>query len=97
VDWLRTGASLLWNFLEGVGLDPLLIKGGPNQIDLSQLPENVRPADDGDPTGIMTNPEYERESDKSSEFMDIAIREEKQIDERIAAAVRSWKASRSKQ
>jgi len=97
VDWLRTGASLLWNFLEGVGPDPLPITGGPNPLDLSQLPESVRHADDGDLPGIMTSPEHKRESDESSKLIDIAIKEDKQIDERIAAAVRSWKSLRNQQ
>jgi hypothetical protein len=97
VDWLRTGASLLWNFLEGVGLDPRPSAGGSNQLDLSQLPESERQVDDGDSAGIMTHPEYNQESDESSKLTDIAIKEQKQIDERIAAAVRSWKALRNKE
>jgi len=97
VDWLRTGASLLWNFLEGVGLEPLPITAGSNQLDLSQLPESVRRADDGDSPGIMTSPEHEQESDEPSKLIDIAIKEDKQIEERIAAAVLSWKALRNQQ
>jgi hypothetical protein len=94
VDWLRTGAVSLWNFLEGVGPDPLPMKGGPIQLDFSQPLEVVRPADRGEFGRIITSPEHEGDSERSANLMDVAIREYKQIEERIAAAIRRREALR---
>ena len=58
VDWLRSGAMFIWNFLEGAGPDPLPFKG----LDISQ--------------------------GNTSHSIAIAEREEKEVEERIATALR---------
>ena len=79
VDWLSSGALLMWNFLEGVGPDPLHFKG----LDISQTP-----ADHEELRRIWTSPEYQRDVERSSQFMAIAEREKNEVEERIASALR---------
>jgi hypothetical protein len=79
VDWLSSGALFMWNFLEGVGPDPLPFKG----LDISQTP-----ADHEALRRIWTSPEYQRDVERSSQFMAIAEREKNEVEERIASALR---------
>lgn len=64
VDWLRSGAMFIWNFLEGVGPDPLPFK----DLDISQ--------------------------GNSTHSIAIAEREKKEVEERIATALRIRRALR---
>jgi len=82
VDCLQTGAIFLWNFLEGVGAAPLPLTGS----DLSQL-RGATPADLSELRQVITSPEYSRDVERAETFNAIADKENKQIEERIAAAV----------
>jgi hypothetical protein len=88
VDSLRTSAAWLWNFLEGIGPAPLPLSG----VDLSQLPRGITPADHSKRAAelerIFASPNRRRDEGRAKHFGAIADREAKQIEERIAAAVR---------
>jgi hypothetical protein len=80
-DWLRSSAIFVWNFLEGVGPDPLPFNGlDGSQVDTSADPEALR--------RIWASPEYQRDVRRSSRFIAIAEREKKEVEERIAIALR---------
>ena len=64
VDWLRSGAMFMWNFLEGVGSDPLPFK----DLDISR--------------------------GNTSHFIATAEREKKEVEKRIATALRIRRALR---
>jgi hypothetical protein len=81
LDWLRSGAIFMWNFLEGIGSDPLPFKGvDVSQVGTSADPEALR--------RIWANSEYQRDVERSSHFTEIAEREKKEVEERIAIALR---------
>jgi hypothetical protein len=81
VDWLREGALFMWNFQDGVGPDPLPFKG----LDISQ---GDTPTDHEALRRIWASPEYQRDVERSSQLMAIAETEEKEVEERIATALR---------
>jgi hypothetical protein len=87
VEWLRTSRAFLWNFLDSIGPDPLPLKGGLVQGDLSQLPQGVTPSDGSELRRIITSREYKEDVERSERFTAIAVRENKQIEERIATAI----------
>lgn len=91
VEWLRTGVVFLWNFQEGVGTAPLPSTG----VDVAQLPRGAAPADlrelDSELERSFANPNLERDVERAKRFRAIAEIETKQIEERIAAAVRMRK------
>jgi hypothetical protein len=87
VNWLRSGAALLRNFQAGVGPDPLPFAG--SEISQSQHGDthaNISAL-------IPITPSLERVRD----FEAIAERESKEIEERIAAAMRIRGAVRGEQ
>jgi len=89
VEWLKTGAVFLWNFQPGVGAAPLPSTG----MDLSQLPRGgVAPADlsklNDELKRILDSPNLRRDEARARHFSAKAKSEAKQIEERIAAAVR---------
>jgi hypothetical protein len=81
VDWLSSGALFMWNFQEGVGPDPLPFKG----LDISQ---GDTPPDHEALRPIWASPEYQRDFERSSQLMAIAETEKKEVEERIASALR---------
>jgi hypothetical protein len=84
VDWLKTGVLFLWNFQEGVGVAPLSLTG----MDLSRIPRGTTPAELDEVRRIVSDPNVERDRKRAEGFKSIADAESKQIDERIAAAIR---------
>jgi hypothetical protein len=81
VDWLSSGALFMWNFQEGIGPDPLPFKG----LDISQ---GDTPPDHEALRPIWASPEYQRDFERSSQLMAIAETEKKEVEERIASALR---------
>ena len=86
LDWLRSGAFFMWNFLEGVGPDPLPFGGLESQGSAPADPETLR--------RVWASPEYQRDVERSSHFIAIAEREKKEVEERIATALRIQRALR---
>jgi hypothetical protein len=80
IDWLRSSATYMWNFLEGVGPDPLPIDG----LDVSQV---NTPADPEALRSIWASPEYQRDVERSPHFKAIAEKEKQEVEERIATAL----------
>lgn len=83
VEWLRTGAGFLWNFLEGIGPDPLPLLG----VNDAQL-ERTTPDDPARLRELAKIISNNPNSERAQRFRAIAEREAKQIEERIAAAIR---------
>jgi len=92
VDWLQKGAVLLWNFVEGVGPDPVPIAAGFARPTASR---DAALADQADSADIGINAGHGENSEKTAIFMEIAAKEDEQIAERIAAAVRKRTIKRS--
>ena len=90
--WLRSGAFFMWNFLEGVGPDPLPFEG----LDTSQssASQGSPPADPETLRRVWASPEYQRDVERSSHFIAIVEREKKEVEERIATALRIRRALR---
>jgi hypothetical protein len=82
IEWLKTGALLLWNFQRGVGSSPLPLLGE----NVGPMPRGGMTADEIDAMAerIATSPNRQR----ANQFRAIADSEAKQIEERIAAAIR---------
>jgi len=78
VDSLRTSAAWLWNFLEGIGPEP---------IPFIALKGNA-PGDPNELRRILASPKYKRDEKKSSRLWAVAEAENKKVEERLAAAVR---------
>lgn len=72
----------MWNFLEGIGPVPRPLEG------YSPLPQGSAPADRDELRRIVSSLEYIRDVETTERLMDIAKREEKNVEERIAAAIR---------
>jgi hypothetical protein len=81
VEWLSSGALFMWNFIEGVGPDPLPFKG----LDISQ---GDTPVDHEALRHIWASPEYQRDVERSSQLMAVAEKGRMEVEERIAAALR---------
>ena len=74
IDWLRSSATFMWNFLEGVGPDPLPINGlDVSQVDTPADPETLR--------SIWASPEYQRDVERSPHFKAIAEREKQEVED----------------
>ena len=84
VDWLQSARLFLWNFLTGVGDEPVPFKGSR----ISQLPLGDTPADREALRRIVASPEYQRDFERSSDLMAIAERQDKEVEERIDNALR---------
>jgi hypothetical protein len=82
VKLLQTAGTYMWNFLEGIGPVPRPLEG------YSQLSGGSTPVGPDDLRRIVASVEYIREVEKSASLMDIAKREDKNVEERIAAAIR---------
>jgi hypothetical protein len=82
VELLETAGAFMWNFLEGIGPDPRPLKG------LSELSRGSTEADRADLRRIVASLEYIHDVKRSASLMDIAQREDKKVEERIAAAIR---------
>jgi hypothetical protein len=88
VKLLQTAGAFMWNFLEGIGLVPRPLEG------YSLLPQGSAPADRDELERIVASVEYIRDVERSASIMDIAKREDKNVEERIAAAIRTRKEVR---
>jgi hypothetical protein len=82
VESLQTAGAFMWNFLEGIGPVPRPLEGYP------RLPQGSTPADRDELERIVASVEYIRDVERSESLMDIAKREDKNVEERIAAAIR---------
>jgi hypothetical protein len=82
VESLQTASALMWNFLEGIGPVPRPLEG------YSRLPQGGTPADRDELERIVASVEYIRDIERTASLMDIAKREDKNVEERIAAAIR---------
>lgn len=78
----------MWNFLEGIGPDPRPLEG------YSRLPRGSTPADRDDLRRIVSSLEYIRDVEMTARLMDTAKREDKNVEERIAAAIRTRREAR---
>jgi hypothetical protein len=82
VDWLQSARLFLWNFLTGVGDEPVSFKG------TSQLPRGDTPADREALRRIVASPEYQQDLERSSHLMSIAEKQGEEVKERIDNALR---------
>ena len=82
VELLETAGVFMWNFLEGIGPDPRPVEGH------SQLSEGSTPAERDDLGRIAASLEYIRDVGRSASLMDMAKREDKNVEERITEAIR---------
>jgi hypothetical protein len=82
VESLQTAGAFMWNFLEGIGPVPRPLEG------YSRLPQGGTPADRDELERMVASVEYIRDVERSASLMDIAKREDKNVEERIAAAIR---------
>jgi hypothetical protein len=82
VELLETAGVFMWNFLEGIGPDPRPVEGH------SQLSEGITPVERDDMGRIAASLEYIRAVERSASLMDIAKREDKNVEERITEAIR---------
>jgi hypothetical protein len=88
VESLQTASALMWNFLEGIGPVPRPLEG------YSRLPQGGTPADRDELERMVASVEYIRDIERTASLMDIAKREDKNVEERIAAAIRIRKEVR---
>jgi hypothetical protein len=82
VELLQTAGAVMWNFLEGIGPVPRPLEG------YSQLRRGSTPADHDDLRRIVSSLEYIRDVEMTERLMDTAKKEDKNVEERIAAAIR---------
>ena len=82
VELLQTAGACMWNFLEGIGPVPRPLEG------YSQLPQGSTPADRDDLRRIVSSLEYIRDVEMTASLKDTAQKEDKNVEERIAAAIR---------
>jgi len=88
VELLQTAGAFMWNFLEGIGPVPRPLEG------YSRLPQGGTPADRDELERMVASVEYIRDIERTASLMDIAKREDKNVEERIAAAIRIRKEVR---
>lgn len=82
VEWLQSARLFLWNFLTGVGAEPVPFKG------TSQLLRGNTPADREALRRIVASLEYQRDLERSSHLMAIAEKQDEEVEERIDNALR---------
>ena len=82
VESLQTAGAFMWNFLERIGPVPRPLEG------YSRLPQGGTPADRDELERMVASVEYIRDIERTASLMDIAKREDKNVEERIAAAIR---------
>jgi len=79
IELLETAGAFMWNFLEGIGPDPRPLEG------YSRLPRG----NTGDELRrIVASVEYIRDVEMTARLMDSAKKDDKIVEERIAAAIR---------
>jgi hypothetical protein len=83
VDWLRNGATLLRNFQEGVGAEPLQFTG----CEIRELPQTA--ADIIELKSAMRSLQYPQDEETIKEAEAIAEKEGHEIEQRMAAAMRA--------
>jgi hypothetical protein len=82
IDLLQTAGAFMWNFLEGIGPIARPLEG------YSRLPQSSAPADSDDLKRMVASVEYIRDVEMTGRLMDTANKEDKKVEERIAAAIR---------
>jgi hypothetical protein len=91
VDWLRNGAVFMWSYLEGVGPYPMPFPG----VDTSQPPRGSASADPHvELRQIIASTEFQRDVERSANFLPIAEEENKEVEARVAAAIGIRRAMR---
>ena len=91
VDWLRNGAVFMWSYLEGVGPYPMPFPG----VDTSQPPRGSASADPHvELRQIIASTEFQRDVERSANFLTIAEEESNEVERRIAAAISIRRAAR---
>jgi hypothetical protein len=90
VDWLRNGAVFMWSYLEGVGPYPMPFPG----VDTSP-PRGSASADPHvELRQIIASTEFQRDVERSANFLTIAEEESNEVERRIAAAISIRRAAR---
>ena len=82
IELLETAGAFMWNFLEGIGPDPRPLEG------YSRLLQGDTPAENDELRRIVASVEYVRDVEITARLMDTAKREDKNVEERVAAAIR---------
>jgi hypothetical protein len=82
VEWLQSARLFLWNFLTGVGDEPVPFKG------TSQVPRENTPSDREALRSIVASPECQRDLERSSHLMAIAEEQDEKVGKRIDNALR---------
>jgi len=82
VELLQTAGAFMWKFLEGIGPVPRPLQGYSHPL------QGSTPADRGDLRRIISSLEYIRDVEMTERLMDTAKKEDKNVEERIAAAIR---------
>jgi len=90
VDWLRSSGAFMWNFLEGIGPYPLPFPGA----DTSQPPRGRSEYPLDQLRRIIASPEFQRDVERSANFLTIAEEESNEVERRIAAAISIRRAAR---
>jgi DNA-directed RNA polymerase subunit K/omega len=90
VDWLRSSAAFMWNFLEGIGPYPLPFPG----VDTSRPPRGRSEYPLDQLRRIIASPEFQRDVERSANFLPIAEEENKEVEARVAAAIGIRRAMR---
>jgi DNA-directed RNA polymerase subunit K/omega len=90
VDWLRNSGAFMWNFLEGIGPYPLPFPG----VDTSQPPRGPSEYPLDQLRRIIASPEFQRDVERSANFLPIAEEENKEVEARVAAAIGIRRAMR---
>jgi hypothetical protein len=80
IEVLESAGAFMWNFLDGIGPNPWPVES------ISQRPQDNTPADGDELRRIGASVEYIRNV-RSASLMDTAKKEDKNIEERIAAAI----------
>ena len=80
---LRSAAVFLCNFIGGIGPDPLAL----NALDISKRARGIPTADASWLRQILASPEYNHDAERSAHFAAIAEKEDKELEQRIAAAL----------
>jgi hypothetical protein len=80
IEVLESAGAFMWNFLDGIGPNPWPVES------ISQRPQDNTPADGDELRRIGASVEYIRNV-RSASLMDTAKKEDRNIEERIAAAI----------
>jgi hypothetical protein len=80
IEVLESAGAFMWNFLDGIGPNPWPVES------ISQRPQDNTPADGDELRRIGASVEYIRNV-RSASLMDTAKKEDKKVEERIAAAI----------